>query len=468
MFRLKNIFLVFASIQFILVQSEEDCYANRTDPYLLFATKTSYFQVDNDNSSELQFPGCEAKSFWLLARHGTRNPGDDDIILMQTRLREIQGEVITNHQSGQGFLCDADLIGIERWNFTLTVEEESELTESGKLEHYQLGSRYKKRLPTILGQQFDNETFQFRHTYKKRTGDSAIAFASGAFPDESVYIPTPLDEDKILRFFDFCPTWTSEVDENPETYVEQNLFLESVEVEDTILRVNLKLGFLFGKNSPGNDQGFKSVLTFSDINLIYDMCRFDEAWNPHEPSVWCAAFEDKDLEVLEYNEELQYWYTNGYHNPLNYKMACPLMSDLVQIFEGEANMRQKSLMENGPNLGSNLVPRGTFYFTHSEAVLPFVSLLGLYKDNEGPRHDNFEAMRDRKYRTSKIGSFTNNVGMVLFECEEGAKKVLTLHQETPVKLELCDDLLCDWNQFLQAYQEDISCDFDGMCNTKQL
>jgi len=42
--------------------------------------------------------------------------------------------------------------------------------------------------------------------------------------------------------------------------------------------------------------------------------------------------------------------------------------------------------------------------------------------------------------------------MVLFECEEGAKKVLTLHQETPVKLELCDDLLCDWNQFLQAYQ----------------
>ncbi len=56
----------------------------------------------------------------------------------------------------------------------------------------------------------------------------------------------------LFQFFDFCPTWTSEVDENPETYVEQNLFLESVEVEDTILRVNLKLGFLFGKNSPGN------------------------------------------------------------------------------------------------------------------------------------------------------------------------------------------------------------------------
>jgi hypothetical protein len=42
------------------------------------------------------------------------------------------------------------------------------------------------------------------------------------------------------------------VDENPETYAEQNLFLQSVEVEDTIIRVNLKLGFLFGQKSPGN------------------------------------------------------------------------------------------------------------------------------------------------------------------------------------------------------------------------
>ena len=55
------------------------------------------------------------------------------------------------------------------------------------------------------------------------------------------------------------------------------------------------------------------------------------------------------------------------------------------------------------------------------------------------------------FRTSKIGSFTNNVGFVLFECE-GAKKVLTLHQEHPVKLELCDELLCDWEQFLDIYK----------------
>ena len=46
--------------------------------------------------------GCEAKSFWILARHGTRNPGDDDILLMASRLREIQAEVVLNHESGSG------------------------------------------------------------------------------------------------------------------------------------------------------------------------------------------------------------------------------------------------------------------------------------------------------------------------------------------------------------------------------
>jgi hypothetical protein len=51
------------------------------------------------------------------------------------------------------------LAGINGWNFTLTVDQESELTESGKLEHFQLGERYKKRLPNLIGQ-FGNDSFQ--------------------------------------------------------------------------------------------------------------------------------------------------------------------------------------------------------------------------------------------------------------------------------------------------------------------
>ena len=46
--------------------------------------------------------GCSAKQFWLLVRHGTRNPGDDDILNMQSRGKEIQQSIIKNHEEGKG------------------------------------------------------------------------------------------------------------------------------------------------------------------------------------------------------------------------------------------------------------------------------------------------------------------------------------------------------------------------------
>ena len=49
----------------------------------------------------------------------------------------------------EGFLCGADLAGIRAWTFNLTVEEESELTDSGKLEHHQLGQRFRARLAIL-------------------------------------------------------------------------------------------------------------------------------------------------------------------------------------------------------------------------------------------------------------------------------------------------------------------------------
>lgn len=57
-------------------------------------------------------------------------------------------------------LCDIDVEGIRNWTFNLTVEVESELTESGKLEHHELGQRFKKRLPTLLGGKYLPEDFQ--------------------------------------------------------------------------------------------------------------------------------------------------------------------------------------------------------------------------------------------------------------------------------------------------------------------
>jgi len=59
-------------------------------------------------------------------------------------------------------LCEADVDGIRNWKFNLTVEVESELTESGKLEHHELGQRFKKRLPTVLGGEYIKDDFEVK------------------------------------------------------------------------------------------------------------------------------------------------------------------------------------------------------------------------------------------------------------------------------------------------------------------
>ena len=116
-------------------------------------------------------------------------------------------------------------------------------------------------------------------------------------------------------------------------------------------------------------------------------------------------------------------------------MSCQFTKDLKETFEE----------------GNN---KGTFYFSHSEALLPFQSLLGLYKDDFELTSDIYgnEEATKRKYRTSVIGSFAQNIGFVYFECKDNQSKILTLHQEKVVELDKCGHVECDWEIFKDVFE----------------
>ena len=75
-------------------------------------------------------------------------------------------------------------------------------------------------------------------------------------------------------------------------------------------------------------------LEFTDMLIMYNLCRYEQAREPSMTSVWCAVFEEEDLKVMEYYEELSYWYSNGYFYEINTQFACPLMENLVTSFKG--------------------------------------------------------------------------------------------------------------------------------------
>ena len=77
------------------------------------------------------------------------------------------------------------------------------------------------------------------------------------------------------------------------------MFENSQPVKTLIKNVNERLGFtIVGKElSPREDEDMNE-LDFKDLQLIYDICRFEAAWYPQNISYWCASFSEDDLKVL--------------------------------------------------------------------------------------------------------------------------------------------------------------------------
>ena len=156
---------------------------------------------------------------------------------------------------------------------------------------------------------------------------------------------------------------------------------------------------------------------------------------------------------MEYDQDLENWYKHGYGDPSNRMVACPVLEKIVDAFE--------AVIAGQPSI------KGTFYFSHSSAVMPLITSLGLFKDNFTLTADSFgsqEANR-RKYFSSKVTPFAGNLGFVLQRCQEGDDhQVVMFHNELLMPLPLCPGH-CSWSQFKDAYPDLIKCPFNEICNS---
>lgn len=79
---------------------------------------------------------------------------------------------------------------------------------------------------------------------------------------------------------------------------------------------------------------FIDVLSrFSEsILTMYNMCRYEKAWTVTKLSPWCAVFSKEELRVLEYREDLYYYYKAGYGREINAQLGCTLLQDMMNHF----------------------------------------------------------------------------------------------------------------------------------------
>ena len=64
-----------------------------------------------------------------MARHGTRNPGDDDILEMNDKLPGIRDRIVNAWEKGLGGMDEEEIVQFLEWEFNLSIEDESLLTK---------------------------------------------------------------------------------------------------------------------------------------------------------------------------------------------------------------------------------------------------------------------------------------------------------------------------------------------------
>lgn len=132
---------------------------------------------------------------------------------------------------------------------------------------------------------------------------------------------------------------------------------------------------------------------------MWQLCRFEQAFDLTKTAPWCSVFSLNDISVLEYGEDLGYYYEAGYGFGMNKNILCQAMQNLL-----------KYLQSNNANEQPARVLIG-----HSTTVQVLMVALGLNEDSIKPTRSNFAQQAYRKWRTSQQTAYASNLAVIRYE-----------------------------------------------------
>ncbi|KAI9274800.1 histidine phosphatase superfamily [Phascolomyces articulosus] len=432
------------------------------------ATKTPYIAYPKPKVDTIG-EKYDVLQFQMVSRHGTRYPSTGDC-------QDI-GKIIPYLQTSK----NKAVVGwLDTYKNLYPERRGKELDINGMREMYAHGARAAFNYPGLLDEILDDDVFLYYSalaSWSKRTSQSVIAFQQGLFenhqrssPSNLLEVDVQLAGNNVLGhqdrahkqnlfapiqtlFFengtnvaqaDICKRWKEDIEGNPVTMSEANKYKERY-VGRIAARMTQELGI---------------PMTTDDVEAVYTGCKFDIT-HQNRVDTFCTLLAPEDVPILEYRQDLEYYYTYSYGSELNTKLACPLIQSVMQNMENAVN-------------GKEDYTRMDIKVLHSESVFLVVSFLGLFKDEQKLRADwNQEQINNRQFTCSKVSPFGGNVVFQLLadknenpqQKEKGtAKYVRVLISEEPTIIPGCPGEICPYQTFKNIYQEKLQCSFEKLCN----
>lgn len=408
-----------------------------------FGSKSSYFTVANQDTSNLEnYEGCEPVMMWMYVRHGSRNPGDDEIIEMNTLLPELRDRIVAAADAGEGGLTFSEIRDLKKWKFDLTPADDKLLTDSGKMEALEMGQRWRQRLPNFLG---DQNNVEARSSYKSRTIETGNGFLEGLELQQNTYI----DNSKSIYYKNEfgCDRYEQEVYDNDNvTEAEAIRFTESQVWTDMLEGVSQRAGV---------------QVTPAEARLAHKMCKYQLAREPErytdanyttaEYPPWCNLFTKEDMALWEFEGDLESHYGSGPAFDITTYAPHKLFTEIYSLIDAHSAGGQK------PNASAVLT------FGHSGGIKPIINAFEHVRDDRNLTAEDFGT--DYKWKISNIGTFASNIGIIMYSCSGGAEnKVMLVHNEHIMEEQpACGKALCSVEEFKAKYQHIVDFDWDSEC-----
>lgn len=352
---------------------------------------------------------------YLVSRHGIREPSSNIIAASKKLEKRVQ---------------NSTLPWLRKWR--AEFYDPKDLAERGARELYNAGVRMRTRMggETVLEQDVDA-----RSTHVRRAARSGVAFLQGLFFDyefpSSPYVSMePKASDDLLRFFDLCPQYVDE------------------EKSSLARRQQTEFGAVFlPRLAEGLTTKTGLPLSSSDARLCWDICAFELALL-NRSDLFCSLFSADDVEMLNYFEDLAYYWKRGYGMPITSVIASPIIRDIVSMWTSSSS------------------PATILRFAHAETIMPLLTRLQLFKDSFPLMSSTPPRLwKQRLWRTERISPFQANVAFYQAQCN-GQVSVVTQVNERTVSLPLfsqsstnasyvaLDDFLA-WAQSVQNSDADL-------------
>ncbi|EGG21844.1 hypothetical protein DFA_01730 [Cavenderia fasciculata] len=376
------------------------------------STNTPYWIPEQSKGSPNPPAQCTLQRIDMVARHGSRMPVESsiyDIIDLVQEIKQYSSSIAPQYN------------WIVNWTVPYPTTDSGLLIFQGELEHYEIAKRMLTRFPDNFPAYSPN-TYNTSCTVVSRTCISANSFLYGAFEGtgglgSSNYQPTftwtaSANEDYLLRFFDTCQTYKDLPVNTQKDQFQANVFPNI----STKVAERLGLQDVFDISPSG-------------IATIFSMCAYEISID-NITNQWCSLFDPSDIEAWEYSQDLSNYWRKSYGIPINYQISSLLLQDMVQYFD---------------------------QFGHAETIIPFVSLLGLYKDDyQITANLSQEQIQSRLFRTSVISPYAANVALLFYDCGDNNYKLRVDHNEIATLIPGCDDIYCDYTIFKQVFSDALT------------